>query len=155
MSKERNVKQWPEVQRKVESFRIARSGYGPIKTLLFSWRSRSCNFPPGIYIFAYHGIVDRNKATEWETAYTKGSVYKEFFEEQITFLDQYMSPLKLSDAPGLMKAGNLDRPYFCITFDDAYQNIYSNTVELFTKYNIKPTVFVNAEFCMGKPYYRI
>ena len=150
-----NVRQWPEVQNKVESFRIARLGYGPVKTFLFSWRSRSCNFPPGIYIFAYHGIIDRDKATDWETAYTKGSVYKDYFEEQIAFLDQHMSSLKLSDAPELINEGNLDRPYFCITFDDAYQNVYSNTMEILTRRNIKPTVFVNAEFCMGKPYYRI
>ena len=111
--------------------------------------------PPGVYIFAYHMVLDPANADEWEKAYDKGWVSLDNFKAQIAFLDRNMFPLALTKAPVVLAEGTVDRPYFVITFDDGYQNVFSNAVPVLESYGIHPAIFVNGHFSEGAVYYRI
>jgi len=112
-------------------------------------------FPPGIYIFAFHTVVDETNAVEWERMYRKGSISRKHFEEHIEFLMRHMSPLPLSETQDVIRDGQLDRPFFVVTFDDGYKDIIKNAAPVLKKHGIRPTVFVNGSFADGRVYYRV
>ena len=110
----------------------------------------------GIYIFLYHSIVDFSSCNYWEKICTKVMTEKAYFNEHLNWLSDHAISTKLSEIPNILKKGNIDKPYFVITFDDGYKNIMKNTLSTCNEKKIFPTVFVNANFTSTNfVYYRI
>lgn len=110
-------------------------------------------FPPAVYAFLYHSIYGKN-GNEWENLYRKGAVSAENFAAHMSFLASEMIPLPLSEVSTVLNGGPVKKPYFVVTFDDAYSNIAVNAVPVVEKFGIRPTVFVNSAFMKGSAYYR-
>ena len=146
---------WPSLQGSLERIPKPRQ-WPPILLRGFQVIKRhKSQFPAGVYIFAYHTIVDESKPSEWELMYKKGWVSKRHFEDHIEFLIRHMNPIPLSEAPAIIQNGKLDRPFFVITFDDGYIDIMDNAVPIIERHDIRPTVFANGSFTEGRVYYRI
>jgi peptidoglycan/xylan/chitin deacetylase (PgdA/CDA1 family) len=115
------------------------------------WR----DFPAGIYILAYHGIVDPNNMEGWERAFDKGRVWVSNFEAQMAFLSQRMVPLPLSALSEFADGRPIDRAYVIVTFDDGFTNLLTHAAPVVARYGIRPAVFVNGRFAGGAVHSRV
>ncbi|MBF0127759.1 MAG: polysaccharide deacetylase family protein [Magnetococcales bacterium] len=150
---------WPVLQPAVESF-------PPEPPPLSFWRrqarrlhpafGKSPALPPGVYILLYHSVVEPEALQEWERYYRKGSVTAARFATQMDILAESMTPLPLSEVPGLWARGDGPRrPCFVVTFDDGFVNNLAVAHPLLRARGIRPTVFVNAAFAQGGVLYRV
>jgi peptidoglycan/xylan/chitin deacetylase (PgdA/CDA1 family) len=146
---------WPSLQASLEKIPKPRQWPAPVEKGLDLFKRRQTEISPGIHIFAYHTVVDETNGEEWEMLYKKGWVSKRNFEEHIEFLVRHMTPIPLSEVPQAFKTGELDRPFFVITFDDGYTDILNNAAPIINRHGIRPTVFVNGAFSGGRVFYRI
>ena len=106
----------------------------------------------GIYIFGYHSIYDPGSAADWEHVYTKIATHIDHFAAHVDWLRRHMNLISQSEAMAL-SAGQIrgDR-YAVIHFDDAYTSLQRMT----SAHDVRPTVFVNGDFALGKAvYYRV
>ena len=142
---------WPYHNRQYRA--RSQKGVGYVKSLLD--RVTNLKLPPGVYILLYHSIYDPKSHHPWETAYKKVSTEMSTFESQIQLLLDNAEFVRLSSIPDLFKS-QLTKPYFSVTFDDAYTTVLHNAAEFLEKHQILPTVFVNSDFSFsGKVYYRV
>jgi peptidoglycan/xylan/chitin deacetylase (PgdA/CDA1 family) len=155
MIKNKLEDQWPMIQRAVESIPLSLPRLYRPWCLLRRLVYRFIPYQPGIYIFAYHTIVNPAKVADWELAYNKGSISLDIFERQIAYLSRKMVPISLTRAFELMASGSLDRPYFVVTFDDGYSDVLKNAAPVLARFGIKPCVFVNGRGAQGHVYYRV
>lgn len=110
----------------------------------------------GVYIILFHTIFDPDDHTNWESSYNKVATPIDFFEEHIDYLSNNADAVRLEEIPALFRSGDVDRPLFCITFDDAYLSCLTKAAPVLEKHNIQPTLFVNSNFSFGdEVYYRV
>lgn len=134
---------WPGLQARVE------------KQLSLAIRTRGASpYPSGVYMFLYHSIVGEG-AAEWEVLYDKAALPAARFRDHLAHLASAMTPLSLSEAPGVLSAGRLDRPYFVVTFDDGYRNVLTEAAPAASAHGLRPALFVNSAFVEGRVYYRV
>ena len=151
----KRLPRWPLLQSSLEQFPKPRRRPALLEKALGAFQRPQAGFPPGVYIFAYHTVVDESKAAEWERLFNKGWVSRRHFEEHIGFLVRHMTALPLSEVPGVFENGDPDRPYFTVTFDDGFSDILENAAPILDRYGIHPTVFVNGAFAEGRVFYRV
>ena len=141
---------WPHHNREYQARK--QKGVGRIKGLVD--RVTNLKFPPGVYILLYHSIYNPKSHHPWEVAYRKVSTEISNFESQIQLFSDNAEFIRLSSIPDLFR-NQLTKPYFSVTFDDAYTTVLPNAAEFLEQRRIAPTVFVNSDFCFnGKVYYR-
>ncbi len=141
---------WPHHNREYQARK--KKGVGRIKGLVD--RVTNLKFPPGVYILLYHSIYNPKSHHPWEVAYRKVSTEISNFESQIQLFSDNAEFIRLSSIPDLFR-NQLTKPYFSVTFDDAYTTVLPNAAEFLEQRRIAPTVFVNSDFCFnGKVYYR-
>ena len=117
---------------------------------------RRVAYQPGVYILAYHAIVDPAHAEQWEIAYDGGAVSLSHFEQQVAHLCREMVPVTLTKAFELMACGGLDQPYFAMTFDDGFSNVLKNAAPVVARCGVQPCMFVNGRMAQGHHvYYRV
>jgi len=69
------------------------------------------------------------------------------FEMQIAYYSENYKVVSLSEFIRTLNTGECkDDNIICITFDDAYKNIYLNAAPVLDKYDIKPCIFVPVGF---------
>ncbi|MGD8389339.1 MAG: polysaccharide deacetylase family protein [Desulfobacteraceae bacterium] len=146
---------WPLLQSSLEHIRKPRRWPAILEKGIGAFKKPPERYAPGVYIFAYHTVVDESHAAEWERLFNKGWVSKRHFEEHIAFLTRHMTALPLSEVPRVFESGAPDRPYFTITFDDGFSDILENAAPILERYGIQPTVFVNGAFAGGRVFYRV
>lgn len=147
---------WPVLQQTVESSSDLEFVTPLWKKIVSHLHAGKYNFPPGIYIFIYHSVVDPQQRCLWEKYYVKGEVTVEQFAAQLDFLQTHMHPLPLSQVPTIWQQGKLDRPYFVITFDDGYANNLKHAFKQTQKRHLSPTLFINADFTQSNHvFYRV
>lgn len=117
--------------------------------------TQTARLEPGVYILAYHGIVDESRMREWERCYRKGTVSLANFQDQVAVLLRHLTPAALTEVPGIFAHGRPDRAYGVFTFDDGYSNLVENVRPIFRSNGISPTVFLNGRFAEGGVYYRV
>lgn len=144
---------WPRMQRAVEQARPACRA-GRLRRLVHKVRPHSLSLPPGIYILAFHSVIDPEGCQPWERAYDKVSVTVGNFKNQLGFLSQHVTPISLSEALTFVD-GEIDRPYLVLTFDDGYRNALTNAAPIIRHFGLRPTLFVNGAFTGGSVYYRV
>jgi peptidoglycan/xylan/chitin deacetylase (PgdA/CDA1 family) len=91
-----------------------------------------------IAILMYHGVTDEQTAVpDW---YQVGT---ERFQRQMEFLSQEYRVLPLGEVI-LRLSNNLPLPdrTACLTFDDAFRNVYSNAWPILARYQLPATTFV-------------
>jgi len=153
-----NQYEWPFIPNYYEkiSFKFSTKIVNKIlnKSMYFNYHRKQLQ--NGVYIFLYHSIVDLSCCSNWERASKKVMTEKANFNNHINFLYDHAINIKLSEVTELFKKGNIDKPYFVITFDDGLKNISTNALPLCSHKKINPTVFINANF-VEKPYvyYRV
>jgi peptidoglycan/xylan/chitin deacetylase (PgdA/CDA1 family) len=147
---------WPRLERAVEEASI-RPARGKWRRRLVDWgaqRQPQPVFPPGIYVFTFHSVIDPSRAEPWERAYAKVAISTDEFRTTLRFLSAQFTPLRLAEA--LAFEGRLvDRPYAVITFDDGYRNTLTEAAPIATECGFTPAVFVNGAFAEGGVYYRV
>ncbi|MBF0263286.1 MAG: polysaccharide deacetylase family protein [Magnetococcales bacterium] len=112
--------------------------------------------PPGVYILAYHSVVDPGDRQSWENYYRKGEVTVQTLERQLATLLTWMTPLPLSQVPALWERGGPDRPYLVVTFDDGFENNRRLADAVLRRLGIPATLFVNGAFAAQREvFYRI
>lgn len=137
-------KTWPATQNAIEK-RVFRRSL-PLR------RTYKTN---GVYILLYHSVVEEAQHQPWERSYGKIATSATNFKSHIDWMiSEGFEPIALSDAPEKLRRGSPDKPYFAVTFDDAYANIAAQAPFLASR-KIVPTVFVNGSFCEGAPYFRV
>jgi peptidoglycan/xylan/chitin deacetylase (PgdA/CDA1 family) len=146
---------WPAIQPALETVAAGRTSPDRIRSLVRRIARSGSSLPPGVYVFAYHGIVDPANLTAWERAFHKGTVSVSHFEEQLAFLSRVMTPLPLSAVSQFAEGRPADRPYFAVTFDDGYTNVLTHAASVVARYGIRPTIFVNGLFAEGTVHYRV
>jgi peptidoglycan/xylan/chitin deacetylase (PgdA/CDA1 family) len=142
---------WPSTARFIQKSKVRNTGFLQIL------RKRKSNLlQNGVYVFAYHSIVDPACCAEWELAYHHVAINKDAFAAQIGMLINEAVPVRLSQIPDILKNGSADKPYFSITFDDGYSNVRRNAFDVLNVNHIYPTVFVNGAFAGRQQiYYRV
>ncbi len=154
---------WAEPQRRIEALKSAqgrreleRRPFGFLRRLLGRGSGReAADLLPGIYILAYHGIVDESGMQEWERCYRKGAVTLTCFQNQVESIARHFTPTTLEQVPALFSHGAPERPYAVFTFDDGYANLTRNALPVLRKHGIAPTVFLNGRFAGTSAYYRV
>lgn len=146
---------WPVLQPALEKATARQVPPDRIRSLARRIARTADDFPPGVYVFAYHGVVDPAHLTDWERAFQKGAVSVSDFQTHLEFLSKRMTPLPLSAAAQFADGRPVDRAYFVITFDDGYTNQGTHAAPLIARYGIRPTVFVNGLFAEGRVHYRV
>jgi peptidoglycan/xylan/chitin deacetylase (PgdA/CDA1 family) len=142
---------WPHTARFIEKSKPRKRGL-----LGIFGKRRSSLLRNGVYVFAYHSIVDSACSAEWELAYKQVAISKNSFAAQIGMLMNEAVPVRLSQIPDILKNGGAERPYFSITFDDGYANVRDNTFDTLNLNGIYPTVFVNGAFAgQEQIYFRV
>jgi peptidoglycan/xylan/chitin deacetylase (PgdA/CDA1 family) len=146
---------WPVIQPALERVAARRLSQNRLGSSARRMVRAVWPLPPGVYVFAYHTIVDPQNLQTWERAFEKGWVSVAHFERHVAFLSQRMTPVPLSTMPEFIAGRPVDRAYFAITFDDGYANLLSHAAPVAARYGIRPTVFVNGRFAEGAVYYRV
>jgi peptidoglycan/xylan/chitin deacetylase (PgdA/CDA1 family)/folate-dependent phosphoribosylglycinamide formyltransferase PurN len=100
----------------------------------------------GVYILLYHGIYDPSDPAEWEKCFPRIHTAKDDFAAQLRHMRDIATPVKLCDVPDLLRMGPVDKPYFAVTFDDAYTSVARNAVSVCADFDVSPTVFVCGRF---------
>lgn len=112
--------------------------------------------PAGVYILAYHSVVEPENRQSWEQHYRKGEVTVQTLERQLATLLTWMTPLPLSRVPTLWERGGPDRPYLVVTFDDGFENNRRLADPVLRRLGIRATLFVNGAFADRREvFYRI
>ncbi|HEY2072406.1 MAG TPA: polysaccharide deacetylase family protein, partial [Gaiellaceae bacterium] len=106
--------------------------------------------PAGIYVLLYHSIVDDDSAEQWERAFTVSATSRRAFREQAEYLVSRFTPIRLDEAPSLLREGPADRPYVALTFDDGYRNLLTAAAPICSELGLQPTVFACASFAAGE-----
>jgi peptidoglycan/xylan/chitin deacetylase (PgdA/CDA1 family) len=138
------VNDWPAAQRAVEAALAKQAGMRRPRRV---WRHRfKKSFPPGVYVLAYHSIVDEDAAEPWELAYGNVRTSLERFREQVSVLVRSMQPVRLTDVPALLADGRPAEPSFVVTFDDGFANLAGAAADVLAAAGISPTVFVCGDY---------
>lgn len=111
-------------------------------------------FAPGIYVFAFHSVIDPAHAEPWERAYAKVAITVDAFRRTLDFLARRFEPLALTEALAL-EGRIADRPYAVVTFDDGYTNTLTQAAPIAAACGFQPALFVNGAFAEGRVYYRV
>jgi len=142
---------WPATARFIEKSKEKRTGLFRI-----FHKRKSSSLQNGVYVFAYHSIIDPECCSEWELACSHLAINKDSFAAQVGMLMNEATPLRLSQIPDIFKSGGADKPYFTITFDDGYANVRKNAFDVLDANHICPTVFVNGAFAgQEQVYFRV
>ena len=97
-------------------------------------------------ILMYHGVTDEQTAIpDW------CQVRVEDFRRQAEFLSQEYRVLPLGEAiERLSKGQPLPDRAACLTFDDGFQNVYTNAAPILERYQLPSTVFVVTSLLDGR-----
>jgi peptidoglycan/xylan/chitin deacetylase (PgdA/CDA1 family) len=95
-------------------------------------------FPKKPIVLLYHDIFSNDNIY-------KDSVTINGFDNQLNFLNKYFNICNFSDFDQIkdLKRSFLSRPSVMITFDDGYENNFTNAYPLLKKYNIPAIIFAN------------
>lgn len=110
----------------------ARAGLGDI---------RGASSRQALVILAYHGVrADDSPTRNWML------LPQSEFASQIAELRERFDVLALDDAVARLRAGALDGPTACITFDDGYENNLLLALPVLQANQVHATVFVATDF---------
>ncbi len=97
----------------------------------------------GVPILCYHGVLDK----PW--GISELFVKVDEFEAQMRYLsEQGYTPIFVSE---IANANKYEKPII-ITFDDGYQDVYTNAFPILKKYNIKANVYMISGWICGGVY---
>lgn len=90
-------------------------------------------FPP---ILMYHNITGHDTSS-------KLSVSPDSFERQIRFIARHYNSVTVLQLAEMVKSkSRLPKATIAVTFDDGYENNYTNAFPILKKYNVKATIFL-------------
>lgn len=88
-------------------------------------------------ILNYHGVVSNVDLSK-----SKNHMSVQDFEQQIQFFVKHFDVLKQSDFLSSIRSGvKPDRPTLLLTFDDGYENNYTNAYSVLKKMKVPATIF--------------
>lgn len=116
----------------IKQVAISLLSMGPLPALL--QRLRAANT---VTILAYHCVIEKPLAFEdW------CFLDKVEFEKQIKYLTSHFDVIPMSEAVNKLKTGSVDRPTAVITFDDGFQNNFTQAYPILQKYQAPATIYL-------------
>lgn len=98
-------------------------------------------------ILMYHGVV---KKTDFSLSVNHLALTD--FEQQIKYLSENFEIISLRDIFKSYKEGKDTKPQLAITFDDGYENNYTNAFPVLKKYHVPATIFVVSKILENPDY---
>lgn len=95
----------------------------------------------GVYILFYHRLSDATK----QKRVAASAVNYQSFDEQMDFLSKNYKIISMDEVPSVLKSSSkLPEKYMVITFDDGYRDNLIYGSDIFSKYNLRPTIYLTA-----------
>lgn len=102
--------------------------------------------PPNYLILNYHGVVKF-----LQPSLSKNHLSIKQFEEHLDYFNKNYSVVSLTSLTEQYRKGHRpSKPTIAITFDDGYENNFTNAFPLLKQYNFPATIFVTAQ-ALTKP----
>ena len=92
-------------------------------------------------ILAYHRVT-RKKVEDIQSSLPTLFVTEESFTRQLEFIRKHYTIMTFSDVQSYIRNGGLPRNSLIITFDDGYEDNYTNAYPLMTAMNIRSAMFL-------------
>jgi peptidoglycan/xylan/chitin deacetylase (PgdA/CDA1 family) len=128
-------------------------GSGIVNTIGVNDRLLKGKYRGRIVILTYHRVLNKEDVED----YIQSGMYVETgtFREHLLYIKKYFKIIPISDIPLLIgesdrKAGDYDRPFIALTFDDGWSDFYKNAYPLIEKENLHATVFLPTGFIDSK-----
>jgi len=95
----------------------------------------------GVYILCYHRLSDLGPGSCKDPM----TVDYRSFQKHLEFLRRKYELISMDMAVELLsRKSRLDRRYVVVTFDDGYRDNYLSGREIFSKYAVKPVIYLTA-----------
>ena len=88
-------------------------------------------------ILVYHGVAEQIQ---------KNCISIELFRDHLNYLEKKYVIIKLTELVERIKAGQIDRNYVVLTFDDAYLNVNQYAYPELVKRNLPAIIFIPADY---------
>ena len=88
-------------------------------------------------ILLYHGVSEKLE---------KNCILLDKFKEHLDYLISHYQIIKLSELISRIQTRTIDQNCVAITFDDAYQNVFTCAYPELVKYNVPATIFVPVNY---------
>lgn len=93
----------------------------------------------GVYILFYHRLSDATK----QKRVASSAVSYQNFDKQLDFLSKNYKIVSMDEVPSLLRSSSkLSEEYMVITFDDGYRDNLTYGSDIFSKYNLRPTIYL-------------
>ncbi|TNC82694.1 MAG: hypothetical protein C9356_02115 [Oleiphilus sp.] len=96
---------------------------------------------PSLKILAYHRIKDIDVGKYLFDEELVDATVQDF-DRQMAFISRHYQVLPLSEAYDLLTSGKPVDQVVSVTFDDGFEDLYTNMFPIVKKYDIRPTVFI-------------
>jgi|GEM_PF-182645 len=102
-----------------------------------------------LYIINYHSICDSRSMAPWERYLTDSVTPLAHFTAHLQWMRDNAEPVKLAECEALFERGNLDKPYFAVTFDDGYRTVFRTAAPVLDRLGVTPALCVCSDFAQG------
>lgn len=110
------------------------------RILEYYWR----RLPDGIYVFNYHRVGNASK-TDYDRAIFSCSA--DAFDEHLTILKQHFTIVDTRELAQIIERGEVTKQrYAVITFDDGYEDNYSQAFPVLKKHQVPAIFYVATDF---------
>lgn len=112
-----------------------------VSKILQNIRSRFLNQLP---IITYHRVIDTNESYPFDKNLVSCSVAT--FDHQMQYISKHYNSINFKTLHNWQEGkGNLPKKPIIITFDDGFEDNYSNAYPILKKYGLTATIFVTTE----------
>lgn len=96
----------------------------------------------GVYILFYHRLID----SKIQKKILASAVSYQNFDEQLGFLSKDYEIVSMDELPSLLGSpSKISKKYAVITFDDGYRDNLIYGSDIFSKYSLRPTIYLTAD----------
>lgn len=93
-----------------------------------------------LLVVCYHGVTSERTSDDWLLLPLSD------FEKQLVHLTRHFRLVSIDEGLRLLRAGKLDEPTACITFDDGYANNLTEALPVLRRHDAPATVYLVTEF---------
>ena len=113
--------------------------------MIFPFISNLIGNRNNLIVLAYHRIFDIDDNFKYDDELISAS--KEQFDEQMKFIKKYFCPISMEDVVEACESRKeLPENSVLVTFDDGFEDNYTNAFPILKKHNVPATIFISASY---------